>query len=153
VTVLEREQFNGIAYLNAFRPSQFPGVPVWLTDPNSPGGQRLNPAAFFNGAAGLQGTLGRNAITGFGMWQADLSLAREFRFHDRFGIDLRVESFNAFNHPNFADPVRYLDSPLFGQSTSMLNLMLGSGSPGSGLAPMLQSGGPRMCQGTIRFHF
>ena len=101
----------------------------------------------------LQGDLGRNAIAGLGMWQVDAAIGREFRFRDRFRLDLRVEAFNALNHANFSDPVRYLDSPLFGQSTSMLNLMLGTGSPGSGLAPMLQSGGPRFLQGTVRFWF
>jgi hypothetical protein len=35
----------------------------------------------------------------------------------------------------------------------MLNLMLGTGSPGSGLAPVLQMGGPRSLQGTIKFQF
>ncbi len=153
ITVVESQQYNGIAYLNAFRPSQLPGAPIWLDDANAPGGKRLNSAAFFAAPTGVQGTLGRNAITGFGMWQTDLSLSREFRWRDRFGLDLRLESFDAFNHPNFADPVRYLDGPLFGQSTSMLNLMLGTGSPGSGLAPMLQTGGPRMFQGSLRFRF
>ena len=41
----------------------------------------------------------------------------------------------------------------FGQSTSMLNQMLGTGSPGSGLAPLLQTGGPRSLQGSVRFQF
>ena len=38
-------------------------------------------------------------------------------------------------------------------STSMLNLMLGTGSPGSGLSPILQTGGPRSLQATVRFRF
>jgi hypothetical protein len=66
---------------------------------------------------------------------------------------LRIEAFNVLNHPNFGDPSRYMNSPIFGQSTSMLNMMLGTGSPGSGLAPILQSGGARSLQGTIRFQF
>jgi hypothetical protein len=51
------------------------------------------------------------------------------------------------------DPVKFLSSAVFGQSTSMLNLMLGTGSPGSGLSPILQAGGPRSLQGTVRFRF
>jgi len=47
------------------------------------------------------------------MWQLDLALRREFRVADRRTIDLRVEAFNALNHPNFADPVNYLNSPFF----------------------------------------
>jgi Carboxypeptidase regulatory-like domain len=153
ITVLDSEQYAGIAFMNAFRPDLVPGVPVWIPDSAAPGGRILNPLAFAATKPGQQGDLGRNAITGFGMWQADLSLHREFRLADRRAFELRVEAFNALNHPNFADPVRYLNSPYFGQSTSMLNLMLGTGSPGSGLAPMLQTGGPRSLEATVRFRF
>jgi hypothetical protein len=66
---------------------------------------------------------------------------------------LRIEAFNATNHPNFADPVKFLNSPVFGRPVSMLNLMLGTGSPGSGLAPLLQTGGPRSVQVGLRFRF
>jgi Carboxypeptidase regulatory-like domain len=152
LTVLESEQYTGIAFTNFARPNYI-GGPVWVSGASVPGGTQLNPAVFQVLRSGVQGDLGRNAIAGLGMWQVDAAIGREFRFRDRFRFDLRVEAFNALNHANFSDPVRYLDSPLFGQSTSMLNLMLGTGSPGSGLAPMLQSGGPRLLQGTLRFWF
>jgi hypothetical protein len=152
LTVLESEQYTGIAFANFSRPN-YVGGQVWIPGASAPGGMQLNPAVFQTLPSGAQGDLGRNAIAGLGMWQIDAAIGREFRFRDRFRLDLRVEAFNALNHANFADPVRYLDSPLFGQSTSMLNLMLGTGSPGSGLAPMLQSGGPRLAQGTLRFWF
>jgi hypothetical protein len=87
------------------------------------------------------------------MSQLDLAMRREFFTGERRSIQLRVESFNALNHPNFGDPVRSLSSPLFGQSTSMLNLMLGTGSPGSGLAPIFQNGGARSMQVSLRFRF
>jgi hypothetical protein len=104
-------------------------------------------------AAGTQGTLGRNSIPGFAMAQVDLALRREFRFQDRKVIQVRLEAFNALNQTNFADPVKFLSSAVFGQSTSMLNLMLGTGSPGSGLSPLLQTGGSRSLQATVRFRF
>jgi len=153
LTVLDSEQYAGIAFVNAFRPNLAPGVPVWIADPSAPGGQILNPAAFAATKPGQQGNLGRNAIAGFGMWQVDLSLHREFRLADRRALELRFEAFNALNHANFADPVRYLNSPYFGQSTSMLNLMLGTGSPGSGLSPLLQNGGPRSAEAVVRLRF
>lgn len=152
LTVLDSEQYTGIGFTNFARPNYL-GGPVWISDAAAPGGMQLNQAVFQTLASGVQGDLGRNAIAGLGMWQVDAAIAREFRFRDRLRLDLRVEAFNALNHPNLSDPVRYLDSPLFGQSTSMLNLMLGTGSPGSGLAPMLQSGGPRLLQATVRFWF
>ena len=66
---------------------------------------------------------------------------------------LRLEAFNVFNHPLFADPLRYRSSPLFGESTSPLNLMLGSGSPASGQSPVFQMGGPRSVQVSLHVNF
>ncbi len=152
LTVLESEQYTGIAFMNFARPNYL-GGPVWIPDAGAPGGMRLNETAFQTLKPGVPGNLGRNSIAGLGMWQIDAAIGREFHWRDRLKLDVRVEAFNALNHANFGDPVQYLDSPLFGQSTSMLNLMLGTGSPGSGLAPMLQSGGPRLVQGTVRFWF
>ena len=62
------------------------------------------------------------------MSQLDWSLRRDFFVREKRSLQLRIEAFNALNHPNFADPIRFLDSPLFGQSGSMLNRMLGTGS-------------------------
>jgi len=149
--VLDAETAFGVSYANLFRPNLVPGQPIWLSDPSAPGGERLNPAAFH--AAGAQGNLGRNTLTGFGMSQLDVALRRSFALSDRYSLDLRIEAFNALNRANLADPVRFLVSPLFGESTSMLNLMLGNGSPGTGLSPALQVGGARSLQAVVRFHF
>jgi hypothetical protein len=153
VTVLQDDQYLGIALANAFRPNLVVGEPIWIEDPNTPGGKYLNPAAFSATASGRQGNLGRNAIAGFGMSQVDLAVRREFRLGERRTLQFRMEAFNGLNEANFADPVRFMNSPMFGQSTSMLNLMLGTGSPGSGLAPILQTGGARSLQATLRFYF
>jgi hypothetical protein len=153
ITVLSTDQYTGIGFMNAFRPNLAPNVPVWVPDSASPGGWSLNPQAFQAAAPGQQGSLGRNALTGFGMSQIDLAVRREFRVADRRTLELRVEAFNALNQANLADPVRYLNSPFFGQSSSMLNLMLGTGSSGSGLAPLLESGGPRSFEAVLRFRF
>ncbi|MEZ5400618.1 MAG: TonB-dependent receptor [Bryobacteraceae bacterium] len=153
VNPLNGEYALGLGFGNAFRPDLRAGQPVWVADPTAPGGRRLNRAAFIARDPGQQGNLGRNAIRGFGMQQVDLALRREFHAGDRARLVLRVEAFNIANHPNFADPIRYLSSPLFGESPSMLNLMMGTGSPGSGLTPMLQPGGARSMQASIRFRF
>jgi hypothetical protein len=152
LNVLDSQSEFGIAFADIFRPDLNSGTPVWITDASVPGGKRLNTDAFAPLTA-AQGTLGRNALTGFGMSQLDLALRRSFAIHDRCSVELRVEAFNALNHPNFADPILALDNPLFGVSTSMLNLMLGSGSPATGLTPAFQIGGARSMQFTIRFRF
>ena len=153
ITVLNSEYEGGLSFGNAFRPNLVAGAPVWVDDPNSAAGRRLNPNAFESAGRRVQGTLGRNAIPGFGMSQVDLAVSRQFKVSEGRSIVLRAEAFNALNHPSFADPIRFLSSPLFGQSPSMLNLMLGSGSPGSGLTPAFQSGGPRTVQLQLRFRF
>jgi hypothetical protein len=153
ITVLDSDYSQGLSFANVFRPDVVPGRPVWLTDPSAPGGRLLNSAAFQPAPNLIQGDLGRNSITGFGMWQADLALRRDFPLADRRSLQFRVEAFNALNHANYADPVPFLSSPLFGQSPSMLNMMLGTGSPGSGLTPFFQSGGARSVQVTLRFRF
>jgi hypothetical protein len=153
VTVLDSEQYNGIPLNDAFRPTYVFGQALWLGDQHVPGGRRLNPAAFEPLASGVEGNLGRNAIAGFGMWQADLAASRSFRLDELRSLELRADVFNVFNHPNFGDPARYLDNPLLGQSTTMLNMMLGTGSPGSGLSPLLGAGGPRGAQLGIKLRF
>lgn len=152
VTVLAGEYALGLGFANAFRPDLVSGEPVWLEDPGSPGGRRLNRAAF-RYRPEAQGTLGRNAIRGFGMHQLDAALTRTLLTRERVSVTARLEVFNLFNHPNFADPARFLSSPLFGIAPSMLNLMLGTGSPASGLTPAFQAGGARAMQLSLGVSF
>jgi hypothetical protein len=153
VNPLDAETYMGVNLSDAFRPDVVPGTPIWIADANAAGGRRLNRSAFETPADGVQGNLGRNVISGFGMSQVDLALRRDFTVDERHSLQLRVEAFNALNHANFADPARILANPLFGQSSSMLNQMLGTGSPGSGVAPMFQAGGARSIQISIRLRF
>jgi hypothetical protein len=157
INILDSDQFDGITYENIYRPNLIGGVPVWVSDPSAPGGRIINPAAFqvipLDLGNGTQGNLGRNALTGFGMSQLNLAVQRDFLVKEQRSLQLRMEAYNALNHPNFADPIPYLASPLFGQSNSMLNLMLGTGSPASGLAPIFQAGGARSLRVVLRFRF
>jgi hypothetical protein len=153
INVFDSDQFQGITYQDIYRPNLIGGIPLWISDPSAPGGRSLNPAAFLAAPFGTQGNLGRNALTGFGMSQLDLALQRDFLVTEHRSLQLRMEAYNALNHPNFADPIPFLASPLFGQSNSMLNLMLGTGSPGSGLAPIFQAGGARSLRFVLRFRF
>jgi hypothetical protein len=153
LNVLVAERAMGVPFANIFRPDLRLGEPVWLNDAASPAGRRLNPAAFASAGTFQQGGLGRNAIAGFGMSQLDLSLRRAITLSEGAAVEMRIEAFNVFNQANFSDPVRFLANPLFGEPASMLNLMLGTGTAGSGLAPMLQIGGPRSVQVALRFRF
>jgi hypothetical protein len=135
------------------RPDLIGDEPVWIADANAPGGRRLNRAAFRPVSQAQPGTLGRNAIRGFGMAQLDLAVQREFRVRDRYAAQLRVEAFNAFNQANFGNPVAFLSDPTFGRASAMLNQFLGTGGPSTGLVPAFQIGGPRSMQIAVRLRF
>jgi hypothetical protein len=153
IDVLSTENLLGFGFDDYKRPDRVPGVPIWIHDPAVPGGQRLNPAAFSIPSGVGQGSLGRDSIAGFGLGQVDLALGREFAVREDSVIELRLEAYNVANHAQFGDPTRYLNGLLFGQPVSMLNLMLGSGTPHSGIAPAFQAGGPRVFEVTVRFRF
>jgi hypothetical protein len=138
------------------RPNLIQGVPIYLRDPLVGGGRRINRAGFTAPPAGQQGTLGRNALRGFSVWQVDMALRRQFNLTERLNLQLRAEFFNVFNHPNFADPGNFqgnfLPSALFGQSTSMFGRSLSS-SAGAGLNSLYQVGGPRSIQLAVKIQF
>jgi len=49
---------------------------------------------------GVLGNVGRNTFVGPGQWFYNTSVQRTFKFLERQSLTLRVEFFNAFNHPN-----------------------------------------------------
>ena len=92
----------GLVYL---RPNVVSGQPLYLLDPNIPGGRRINPGAFSIPVGLQQGDLSRNSLRGFPLYQVDLSLRRKFNFTEKFAIQVQADAFNLFNHPNFEDPL------------------------------------------------
>jgi hypothetical protein len=134
------------------RPNVVSGVPFYLDQSSAPGGKVINAAAF-SVPTSIQGDLGRNALRGFGAFQWDLAVRRQFRVTSGFSFQARVDIFNVLNHANFGSPVNYLSSPQFGQATQMLNASLGSGGQSGGLSPLYQIGGPRSVQLALKVQF
>ena len=136
-----------------------PGAPLYLEGDQFPGGRAINPAAFtappVNASGNLvrQGTLGRNSLRGFGAWQLDFSLRRQFNLTERVKLQFRSDFFNVFNHPNFGQPNSVFESPTFGRATSMLGRSLGQGALGGGFNPLFQIGGPRSTQLSLKLLF
>ena len=151
VTTIDRS--IGLGFANTGRPNVVPGQTIWIRDSGVPGGRELNPKAFQPPAGGFNGTLGRNVLTGPGLFQIDASLRRQFRLFTGSSLEAGVSAFNLLNHASFAGPTGYLGSPLFGQPVSMQNLMMGSGNPTNGLTPLFQSGGPRTMEISLRINF
>jgi hypothetical protein len=62
------------------------------------------PGAFATPAPGTFGNCPRNPIVAPGLKAFDINLQRTFKLSERFAFQFRTSFFNAFNHPNFAEP-------------------------------------------------
>ncbi len=128
------------------RPDYVAGQPYWIEQAGVPGGRRINPAAFVQppfagGVFTRQGTLGRNVVTAPPIYQVNVALRREFKLTERVRFQVRAESFNLFNRPQFSNYETSLTAPeLFGIPTQTLNTSLG------GINALYQLGGPRSFQ-------
>ena len=93
----------------------YTGAPLYLNtgDPT----QHLNPAAFAVPAAGQQGTLGKGSVRGKAITNVDFSLAKNWRFRERYGFQFRAEFFNLLNHANFVGYDVDLRNATFGRLT------------------------------------
>ncbi len=145
-----------------------PGQPEYIFGPacaavydnglGCPGGRAVNPGAFSPPSGTNLGNAPRNFVRGFGAWQMDLALRREFSIYDRLKLQFRAEAFNVFNHANFGTISPFYCSPdpaspnffpgcNFGQATATLANSLG------GLSSLYQMGGPRSMQLALRLTF
>ncbi len=123
------------------------GFPLYVRGSQFPGGRAINPAAFSSPPAGQQGNAPRNFARGFGAWQMDLAIRREFPIYERLKLQFRAEAFNVFNHPNFGAINGRFGQSTFGQATATLAQSLGI------LSPLYQGGGPRSMQLALRLTF
>ncbi len=69
----------------------------------------LTGSPFAIPAPGSDGNQGRNIFTGPGYWNVDFGITKLFRINERMNVAFRAEFFNAFNHPNFDNPLNSTD--------------------------------------------
>jgi hypothetical protein len=106
----------------------------------------INPAAFAIPGLGAFGSCRPRAFHGPGIQDTDLSLFKQFGITERVNLQFRAEFFNAFNHPNFANPTANIAFPgSFGKVTNTLSPILGTGSGGPG--------DPREIQLALKLYF
>lgn len=132
-----------------YHPNLVANQPLYVDDASAPGGRRINFSAFAAAPAGTEGNAGRNVARGFKAVQTDIAVRRDFPLNERLNLQLRAESFNIFNHPNFGSIRSNLSSgaALFGTASNTLNTGLG------GLNPLYQVGGPRSMQLALKLQF
>jgi hypothetical protein len=100
--------------LNFDRPD-LTGEPIALEHPT--------PEAFFNTKAFTRhprgfGNAGRNIIDGPGLQNVDMALAKTTKINEQVRLQFRADTFNVFNHPNFAQPTRTVTAADFGRITA-----------------------------------
>ena len=79
--------------------------------------QWFNTAAFTNPTPATDRS-GRNIVEGPGLRALDLSLFKTFKLGERVALEVRAESFNIFNTPQYGIPNQFVGDPNFGKITS-----------------------------------
>jgi hypothetical protein len=102
---------------------------------------------------GQFGNMSRNMFEDTGFRNFDFSVAKNFHFGETLRLQGRVEFFNIFNHPNFANP--YGGQNGFGlNDPSVRPFGCGCATPDIAAAnPAVGSGGPRSVQLGLKFTF
>ncbi|MGA7522352.1 MAG: carboxypeptidase-like regulatory domain-containing protein [Acidobacteriaceae bacterium] len=106
-----------------------PDVPQWtgvhpkLSNPRtSPGHIWFDTTQFSTEPVGTFGNTPRNFFRGPGYNYSDMSLFKNFHVGSEARyIELRLESYNVFNHANLAEPDGDFSDPTFGESLSVIN--------------------------------
>lgn len=79
----------------------------------------FNTSAFTSNTPGEYGNSGRNIVSGPGLANFNLTLARSFPLPEHFGaMQFRSDFFNIFNHPNFGQPDGVFADKTFGTVSS-----------------------------------
>jgi hypothetical protein len=116
--------------------------------PNYVSGANLTPAtgqiadrwinfdAFSVPPAGTWGNLGRNVLSGPGLFQLDAALTRRQPVTERFAVSFRFEMFNVTNRAQYGQPAANISAgrEQFGRITTALN----SGASGTGTSRQMQ---------------
>lgn len=98
------------------RPDIVPGQKISLPRSERTIERFFNPDAFRAPQPLTFGNAGRNIIPGPGNALLDLAVSRDFPLGEQVRMNIRAESFNAFNHPNWGIPGPYPDfGPFFGR--------------------------------------
>jgi hypothetical protein len=93
------------------RANRVPGVALYPAQKTK--AQWFNPAAFtvpttYVGTDGntyaQYGNSGYDMLRGPGWWNLDMNLVKNIKWMNHYNLQLRAESFNTFNHPNYGNP-------------------------------------------------
>jgi Carboxypeptidase regulatory-like domain len=115
-------ELQGNAALSFFASPDFvnaTGQPLNINHNPRNGLPWVNPNAFAIPALGTQGTANRNPFYGPGLNFWDMALEKSVHFTESMYFQLRLETFNTFNHANFGAPNGDFSAASFGQVNSV----------------------------------
>lgn len=94
-------------------------APIVISDPRASSTHLyFNRSAFAKATPGTFGNAGRNSFHGPGLNFTNLGLYKDVYIKEQMRVELRLESFNTFNHVNFNGPNGNVNSSQFGRITS-----------------------------------
>lgn len=97
----------------------------------------FSTASFAQPTGVVFGNTGRNILSGPGLFGLNLSLFKTFAIRERAKVEVRCETFNFTNTPQFGNPQGSITSSTFGYVTSTLSSGTGVNSTGGGRAVQL----------------
>lgn len=128
VNINEPGIFNNL-WCDEFTYYGCPDVPQWtgarpkLYNPRSSAGHIwFDTTQFSAEPVGTFGNTPRNFFRGPGYNYTDMSLYKDFHLNSEARyVEIRLESYNVFNHANFAEPDGDFTDPTFGESLSVID--------------------------------
>jgi Carboxypeptidase regulatory-like domain/TonB dependent receptor/TonB-dependent Receptor Plug Domain len=145
------DQMTGRPYYSGV--DLIPGRPLYLHGSQYPGrrmfngGQNAVDPALALPDAPSAGDAPRNLLRGFPEVQGNFGIRQTYQFWERVSLQLKIEAFNVFNHPNFGYIDPSFSDLLFGQSTKMLDQSFGNAGA------LYNQGGPRALQVSVKATF
>ena len=130
-----------------------PGRPLYIQGPQYAGGRMFNGGqnatnpALALPEAPMPGEAPRNLLRGFPEVQGNFGMRQTYQLHEGLNMQLKIEAFNVFNHPNFGYIDPSFSDLLFGQSTKMLDQSFGNAGA------LYNQGGPRALQVSVKATF
>ena len=79
-------------------------------------------ASFAKAPTNVQGTTGRNIFSGPNLWGTSAAVSRWMQLNERMRLQLRMETFNTTNTPQFSNP-----NTGFGSNFGFITGTIGSG--------------------------
>jgi hypothetical protein len=108
IDIIDGQDRSNIGASSMDRPNVVTGQSAQLS--NRTVKQWFNVTAFALQPQFTFGNLGRNTVIGPGLFSVDATIEKNIKLVERLNLQVRLDVFNLFNHPNFGTPNNNLSS-------------------------------------------